>query len=101
MHHFSPTYRDPPHSWSVGEIAVDPSYQKHGIGMKLLEWGMGLAKQDNVPVILEAMKAGQRLYEKAGFVGYGTWTWGKGDGMVSLMMRWDPPLLITSTISNL
>lgn len=91
--HFSSTYQEPPISWSVADIAVDPAYQRHGIGMNLLEWGMNQAKEDGIPVILEATNAGQRLYEKAGFVGYGKWKWGKGDEMTSLMMRWDPPLI--------
>lgn len=90
LHFFSPNDKDPPIAWSVAEIVVDPAYQRLGIGMKLMEWGMDRAKRDGIPIILEATPAGQRLYEKAGFVGYGTWRWGPEKEMVSLKMRWYP-----------
>lgn len=89
-HYNDPNYEEPSESWGIDEIAVAPDFQRQGIGMQLLQWGIGRATADGVPVTLASTPAGVRLYEKAGFRVYGTWKWAREANETYMMMRWDP-----------
>lgn len=49
-------------------LFVDPAWQKgHGVGNKLLQWGMDVADQLGLPIVLEASLAGYPFYLRHGF----------------------------------
>ncbi|KAJ7744681.1 acyl-CoA N-acyltransferase, partial [Mycena metata] len=48
-------------------MAVDPKYQRRGIGQALLQWGLDRADAEGLEVYLESSEDGLRLYEKNGF----------------------------------
>jgi ribosomal protein S18 acetylase RimI-like enzyme len=60
-------FSDFPNYWFLSTVAVDPSCQRRGIGQQLVEWGLQQARQENLPVGLEASIKGFGLYEKLGF----------------------------------
>jgi len=60
-------FSDFPNHWFLSTVAVDPPCQRRGIGQQLVQWGLQQARQENVPVGLEASIAGFGLYEKLGF----------------------------------
>ena len=53
--------------WWLDGLAIDPAYQRRGIGSKLMEWGMERSKEEGIPITLDASSAGLRLYQKLGF----------------------------------
>ena len=48
-------------------LTVSPDWQKRGVGAALMEEVLSRAKQEAVPVGLEASPAGEKLYKKIGF----------------------------------
>ncbi|KAI2639694.1 acyl-CoA N-acyltransferase [Hypomontagnella submonticulosa] len=48
-------------------IAVQPEHQRRGIGRLLMQWGINVADQLQLPIYTEASKPGLRLYESVGF----------------------------------
>lgn len=48
-------------------LIVHPSYQRQGIGQKLLDWGVETADRENIVAWLFSRPAGSRLYEKNGW----------------------------------
>ncbi|EXJ70343.1 uncharacterized protein A1O5_06411 [Cladophialophora psammophila CBS 110553] len=48
-------------------LVVHPSYQRQGIGQKLLNWGIEVADGENIVAWLFARPAGSRLYERNGW----------------------------------
>lgn len=48
-------------------VAVHPEFQYKGIGKLLVEYGLQLAQQADLPVYVESSKEAIRLYEKTGF----------------------------------
>ncbi|KAE8153651.1 acyl-CoA N-acyltransferase [Aspergillus avenaceus] len=56
-----------PKLWFLSTLAVHPDYQRQGIGRKLVEWGLGQAAREQMPVGLEASAKGTYLYHSLGF----------------------------------
>ncbi|OAP57638.1 hypothetical protein AYL99_08376 [Fonsecaea erecta] len=48
-------------------LAVHPSYQRLGIGQKLLDWGVEVADRENIVSWLFARPAGIKLYDRNGW----------------------------------
>ncbi|KAI1103791.1 acyl-CoA N-acyltransferase [Jackrogersella minutella] len=48
-------------------IAVDPEQQRRGIGRLLMQWGLNVAEQLDLPIYTESSQAGLALYEGLGF----------------------------------
>ncbi|KAM3510824.1 hypothetical protein MY11210_005545 [Beauveria gryllotalpidicola] len=58
----------PPAIMALDVCAVDPKYQGHGIGRKLVEWGLKEAKaRGDLEAVTEASVMGRRVYLKLGF----------------------------------
>ncbi len=51
----------------LGILAVLPSYQRCGVGSKLMDWGLPQADELKLPAYLEASPMGKGLYIKKGF----------------------------------
>ncbi|KAK6440119.1 hypothetical protein LTR95_003663 [Oleoguttula sp. CCFEE 5521] len=49
-------------------LAIDPAFQRQGVGHKLLEWGLGKSDELDFETIVESSVFGKGLYEKNGFV---------------------------------
>lgn len=60
-------FDDYPELWFLNSLAVDPTYQRRGIGRQLVEWGLQQARQEQVPVGLESSIKGFGLYKRLGF----------------------------------
>ncbi|KAJ3493229.1 hypothetical protein NLG97_g4862 [Lecanicillium saksenae] len=58
----------PPAIMVLDICAVDPRFQGHGIGRKLVEWGLEEAKlRGDLELVTEASVMGRRVYQKLGF----------------------------------
>ncbi|KAK2877095.1 hypothetical protein FQN49_001418 [Arthroderma sp. PD_2] len=77
-----------PELWYLTTIAVDPEYQRQGIGKLLTQRGIYHAIEENVPIGLETSVRGRNLYEKMGFKQFKTETMG---GLSIPVMVWEPP----------
>ncbi|KAL2022932.1 hypothetical protein VTK56DRAFT_4147 [Thermocarpiscus australiensis] len=53
--------------WYLMILAVDPDYQRRGIGKMLLQHGLDLAAQEGRDVFLIATAEGRNLYQSLGF----------------------------------
>lgn len=53
--------------WYLQVLAIDPAYQRRGIGSLLTTWGVERAKEEGCCAVLEASIPGQPLYERLGF----------------------------------
>ena len=51
----------------LARLIVDPSYQRQGIGQKLLNWGIETADDENIVAWLFCRPAGYKLYERNGW----------------------------------
>lgn len=47
-------------------VAVDPHFQRQGIGQLLMNFGIDVARKTRLPMYIESSKDGVRLYEKLG-----------------------------------
>lgn len=47
-------------------IAVHPDHQRKGIGQLLVEYGINVAKQTELPIFIESSSEAKRLYQKMG-----------------------------------
>lgn len=55
-------------SWFLDLVAVDPSVQGRGLGTRLVEHGLALARSTSLPAFLETgQERNVRLYERLGF----------------------------------
>jgi GNAT superfamily N-acetyltransferase len=48
-------------------LAIDPAYQRMGIGKKLLDWGLAKCDEEGWECWIDATKNGKGLYEKCGW----------------------------------
>lgn len=71
----------------VAMVAVDPDFQRRGVGGMLIGEGKKLAKESNVPIYLESSLAGRGLYKKCGFET--VWE-GEVCGIQDCTMVWKP-----------
>jgi GNAT superfamily N-acetyltransferase len=69
-------------------LAVDPKWQRMGVGRRLLEWGLEKADKEGLECWIEASPAGKPLYEKVGWKEVGAtdvdlrkWGWKGKDGV--------------------
>ncbi|KAL7272553.1 hypothetical protein RUND412_004634 [Rhizina undulata] len=76
--------------WHLKILAVDRHWWRNGIGEALLEWGQGVARIEDIPVVLEASAMGKKLYLKKGFQGIAKED-PLGEFFWMSLMRWTPP----------
>ncbi|PSN65372.1 hypothetical protein BS50DRAFT_636147 [Corynespora cassiicola Philippines] len=81
---------EPDEHWFLCELAVSPEHQRQGVGTALVNWGLNLARREQLPVLLHSTQAGEKVYQKSGFVKYGEWKWGKESCMIWHEMKWEP-----------
>ncbi|KAI1945161.1 hypothetical protein LOZ57_004459 [Ophidiomyces ophidiicola] len=84
-HFSSPIFSE---MWYIAALAVDPVYQRRGIGKLLVKWGIEQARREKVPIGLEASPKGKGLYEKLGFRTVKVTEW--MPGMTDPVMVWEP-----------
>lgn len=84
---FAKTDEEPDERLEMAYIAVDPKYQKKGIGLCLVREVLQHADKEKLPVTLYS------LYLKAGFKQIGKWQSADAENMWFLIMRWDPPVV--------
>jgi predicted N-acetyltransferase YhbS len=85
--YFDKTYEEPKECWMLTHLSVDPECQKHGIGLRLCQWGLEYAKEEELPATLCSTIDGKRLYQKAGFRAIGSWQWAEGNDRTMSIMR--------------
>jgi len=56
-----------PSRLDLATLAISPAYQRRGVGGLLIDWGLEKAREEGVPVVLEATPNGLGLYLKKGF----------------------------------
>ncbi|KAJ8065073.1 hypothetical protein OCU04_005786 [Sclerotinia nivalis] len=56
-----------PEYLGLAGLAVNPKFHRRGIGGMMLKYGIDLAQEEQVPIVLEASPAGTQLYTKFGF----------------------------------
>lgn len=54
-------------SIDLHRLLVHPSYQRMGIGQKLLDWGVETADQENIVAWLFCRPPGYKLYDRNGW----------------------------------
>jgi len=54
--------------WELCTLAVNPPYQRRGIGQKLVAWGLERAKTDGLPAVVIGAKDTEPFYQRCGFV---------------------------------
>jgi len=91
--------------WELELLGTHSDFRRRGVGKLMLQWGFERAREDNVPLILTATVMGEKLYLSTGFrevnrlhmlpeendtlkqIDLGQ---GKGKGMSSAAMVWEP-----------
>jgi GNAT superfamily N-acetyltransferase len=58
---------DPPATFVLDLCAVDPEFQRRGIALKLVQWGLEEAKRRGLEATTEASEMGRHVYAKLGF----------------------------------
>ncbi|CAD6447582.1 a0b476ac-209d-4a3f-bf69-f14ecd4d24f4 [Sclerotinia trifoliorum] len=56
-----------PEYFELAGLAVRPKFHRRGIGGMMLKYGIDLAQEEQIPVLLQASAVGTRLYTKFGF----------------------------------
>ncbi|KAF1986776.1 acyl-CoA N-acyltransferase [Aulographum hederae CBS 113979] len=81
-------YSTLPGHWHLAHLVILPQYQRKGIAKRLIAWGVETARQEHLPVTLEASRVGRKVYEKIGFRVFGTCV--VSEGLDSVAMLWEP-----------
>ena len=77
--------------WYLKILAVNPKYQRRGVGAALVDWGLEHARQRGEKVYLESSENGKGLYLKKGFKPVGEIVLGEeGKQLTMPCMLWDP-----------
>lgn len=63
----NPFFEDISHYWELELLAIDPDWQRKGVGSMLLSWGLVKASRHHLPVVVAATADGEYLYKKHGF----------------------------------
>jgi GNAT superfamily N-acetyltransferase len=74
--------------WHLLDLAVHPKHQRHGIARKLVQQGLDMAAEEQVPVGLESHISGRSLYTQLGFTVIDRRT--IHDDIVTLALVWEP-----------
>jgi len=76
-------------------LAVAPSQQGKGIGKAMLRWGLDIAEEEQMPVVLESSQLARPIYESMGFKTYKTVDMNHEiDGELKVpVMLWEPTSL--------
>lgn len=69
-------------------LAVDPKWQRNGIGQMLVQWGLEKAQKEGIPAGLEASEAGCPLYLKWGFVEHNRFPMLDGKVIFPVLVWW-------------
>jgi GNAT superfamily N-acetyltransferase len=64
--------------WHLHLIMVLPEYQGRGLATPLMKWGFERAKEENLPIYLDATPKGKGIYERFGFKVVDTLEFGNG-----------------------
>lgn len=75
--------------WHLKMLAVDPKWQRNGIGQMLVRWGLEKAQNEGVSAGLEASDAGGPMYLKLGFEEIGKFT-APGGKVLFPILLWRP-----------
>ncbi|KAF8251606.1 acyl-CoA N-acyltransferase [Wilcoxina mikolae CBS 423.85] len=73
--------------WHLKLLVIHPRWQRRGVGRRLCEVGLGEARREGVPAMLESSPVGLGLYVSLGFRQVGELVVGEFRGPV---LRWDP-----------
>ncbi|KAI9701185.1 MAG: hypothetical protein M1836_001854 [Candelina mexicana] len=77
-----------PEYWNLLMLCVSPSFQRRGVGGRLLEWGFEKAVTEAVPLAVQSSPAGEGLYLGKGFK---VISWVKiTEDIVDPVMVWEP-----------
>ena len=79
----------PEHMW-LAFLAVDPKFQRRGVGKRLMQWGMKRADAESIPLGLTSSPAGEKLYFDCGFREVGVFLLEHGETVIEdkCMIRW-------------
>ena len=79
----------PEHIW-LAFLAVDPKFQRKGVGKRLMQWGMKRADVESIPLGLTSSPAGEKLYFDCGFEQVGVFLLEHGETVIEdkCMIRW-------------
>ena len=84
--------------WYLKVLAVNPEFQRKGIGGILVNWGLKHARERNERAYLEASDFGKGLYLKLGFKVVGDLQVTEGEeGFTLPCMVWDPNIASEQT----
>ncbi|MCJ1353714.1 MAG: hypothetical protein MMC33_003701 [Icmadophila ericetorum] len=53
--------------WVVDALYISPTFQRRGLGTRLLKWGLEQADEEGIPVLVDSSPEGRWIYERAGF----------------------------------
>lgn len=89
---FAQTFGDDifPEAWLLANVVTYTDYQRRGIGVLLVKWGLDQAEAERVPCGVESSFAGKRLYEKMGFRTFDEMRYGEKERETMDLMVWEP-----------
>ncbi|KAI9721836.1 MAG: hypothetical protein M1812_002172 [Candelaria pacifica] len=77
-----------PEFWNLLSLCVSPSFQRRGVGGRLLQWGFEKATKEGVPIAVQSSPSGEGLYLGKGFR---VINWLKiSESIIDPVMLWEP-----------